>query len=150
MACVVSVRCCYSLNQLDSASNRIYAISKPSRRYHSVFATLRCYIATVLGLLNRVVDPWMRCLTIFRPQLSDVDQSGCVVACLYSHNGIPPLPRLCNGIPPRGADYGSVRGVLLNNFYSARVSLLVVSVVSVCCCYGLNNLDCASNRIYAA
>ena len=36
-----------------------------------------------------------------------------------------------NGIPPHVADYGSVRGVLLNIFSNKRVSLLVVRVISV-------------------
>ena len=60
---VFSVRCCYGLNKLGSASNRIYAVWKPSRRYHSALAALGRYITTALGLPNRV-DPWMRCLTI--------------------------------------------------------------------------------------
>ena len=84
-------------------------------------------------------------ITEIRPQLSDVDQSESVAAGLYR---ILPLPRPHNGIPPHGADYGFVHGVLLNNFNSACVSLLVIRVVSVCYCYGLNQLDNASNRIY--
>ena len=36
----------------------------------------------------------------------------------------PPLPRLHNGIPPDGADYGSVRGVLLNIFSNQHTRVL--------------------------
>lgn len=48
VAHIISAHCCYSLKQLGNTSNQIYTIQKPSRHYHSVFATLRRYIATAL------------------------------------------------------------------------------------------------------